>query len=67
MAEKKDPVFAAALVKISFEKKGKGRKMESALYLSILEDLGVTPEEVDQYLKEHREELEKLLKEKGGI
>ncbi len=64
---KKDPVFAAALVKISLEKKGKGKKLESALYRSILDDLGVTAEQVEKYLEDHREELEKLLKEKGGL
>jgi len=65
--EKRNPVFAAALVKVSLEKKGKGKKTESALYYSILNDLGVTAEQVDEYLHEHREELEELLKEKGGL
>ncbi len=68
MAEKakKDPLLAAAVIKVSWEMRGEQAKVFEEIYQGVLRDHGVTDEEVVAYLEKHRERIEKLARGTQG-
>jgi hypothetical protein len=60
----KNPLFGAAVVKAVLRKRG-GVTATSALYEGILRDLGVTDEQVEEYLKGHADEIEQAIRSHG--
>lgn len=62
---KRNPLFGAAVLKLSFElRESEGSEGFRFVYDGVLRDLGVTDEEVDQYLAEHRSEVEDAVRGK---
>lgn len=65
----KDPLFGAAILRLSLDLKGVLSPGGSAGYGEILDgvlaDLGLTHEQVDAYIQAHRQELEQVLRERG--
>lgn len=65
MAIRKNPLFGAAVMKLSFKERtestGDSYRM---VYEGVLRDLGITDEEVEKYLAEHRLEIEQAVKGK---
>lgn len=58
-ARKKDPLFGAAVLKLSFMlREGENEEGFRFVYEGVLRDLGVTEEEVDAYLEKNREKVE---------
>ncbi len=58
-APRRDPLFAAAVLKLSFLRRGEAAISGwKAVYEGVLRDLGVTDAEVDAYLLAHRAEVE---------
>jgi hypothetical protein len=64
-AEKKNPLFGAAVVKAVLRKRTGESGATSALYEGILRDLGVTDAQVEQYLAEHSEDVEQAIRSHG--
>ena len=64
-AEKKNPLFGAAVVKAVLRKRTGAGEATSALYEGILRDLGVTDAQVEQYLAEHIEDVEQAIRSHG--
>jgi hypothetical protein len=67
---KKDPLFGAAVLKVSLELKGMlNTAADQEGYNEILDgvvsDLGLTHDDLDRYITEHRVEIEKICREKG--
>lgn len=59
MATAKNPLFGAAVLKLSFRQRGEeAGEAFQMVYHGVLRDLGVTDEEVERFLEEHREEVE---------
>ena len=57
-SRKRDPRFSAAVLKVSFRMRGDdASEAFRRVYEGGLRDLGVTDEEVDAYLRDHREEI----------
>jgi hypothetical protein len=52
---KKNPLLGAAVVKQVLRKQGPAA--ESALYQGLLRDLGLTDEQVEEFLRDHAEEV----------
>ena len=65
MSEERDPVRAAAILKLSQQLQKKKTKAFKSIYRDILKDLGVTPKQVDDYIEANREELVELCRDKG--
>jgi hypothetical protein len=67
MTEKtRDPLFGAAVLKLSFIMKGLADEPGFRIvYFGALNDLGITNTEVDEYIKEHRQELETHIRSTG--
>lgn len=67
MATRKNPLFGAAVMKLSFQERtestGDSYRM---VYEGVLRDLGITDEEVEQYLADHREEVERAVRGQKG-
>ena len=64
--EKKDPLFSAAVVKVSMIRKGLGDSPGfRVVYMGMLKDLGVTDDAVNTYIAEHREALERHIAASG--
>lgn len=58
-AQKRDPLFGAAVLKLSFRMRGdEASEGFQRVYEGVLRDLGVSDEEVEQYLATHRDEVE---------
>jgi hypothetical protein len=58
-AQKRDPLFGAAVLKVSFRQRGdEASEGFRSIYEGVLRDLGVSDEDVERYLAEHREEVE---------
>jgi len=58
-ARKRDPLFGAAVLKLSFRQRGdEASEGFQRVYEGVLRDLGVSDEEVERYLVEHRDEVE---------
>lgn len=54
--QKKDPLFGAAVLKVSFGMRPEGNSEGFRfVYEGVLRDLGVTDEEVEAYLERNRE------------
>ncbi len=60
---RKNPLFGAAVVKAVLKKRD--GVQTSTLYEGILRDLGVTDEQVEQYLVEHASEVEEAIRSHG--
>lgn len=57
-SRKKDPLFGAAVLKVSFGMRGdENAEGFRFVYEGVLRDLGVTDDEVDAYLEAHREKV----------
>ncbi len=64
---RRDPLFGAAVLKLSFALRGHGAEESFRfVYEGVLRDLKVTDEQVDRYLDEHREEVEAAVRGKKG-
>jgi pseudouridine-5'-phosphate glycosidase len=61
---RKNPLFGAAVVKAVLRKRG-GVSATSALYEGILRDLGVTDEQVEEFLADHAAEVEQAIRKHG--
>lgn len=58
-ARRKDPLFSAAVLKLSFRLRGQeATEAFRFVYDGVLRDLGITDAEVEAYLAEHREAVE---------
>ncbi|WP_373047605.1 hypothetical protein [Vulgatibacter sp.] len=58
-AQKREPIFGAAVLKLSFRMRGdEASEGFRRVYEGVLRDLGVTDDEVERYLAEHRAEVE---------
>lgn len=56
----KDKLWGAAVLKMSFRLRGdEGSPAFKAIYPGVLRDLEVTDEEVDQYIDQNRDAVEK--------
>ena len=68
MADKheKDPLLAAAVIKVSWEIRGDQAKIFEEIYQGVLRDHGLTEEEVDTYLEKNRARVEKLARGESG-
>ena len=60
---KKNPLLGAAVVKQVLRRQGDGAS--SALYEGLLRDLGLTDEQVEEYLREHADAVEAALQTHG--
>jgi hypothetical protein len=58
-------LFGAACVHVTFERLG-GNPSDHSLYRDTLEELGVSDDEVAQFLREHRAEVESKLNTHGS-
>lgn len=57
-SRKKDPLFGAAVLKVSFGMRGdENAEGFRFVYEGVLRDLGLTDDEVDAYLEAHREQV----------
>lgn len=55
----RDPLFGAAILKLSMIMKGMASDPGfRVVYFGTLKEFGLTDNQVDTYIKEHREELE---------
>jgi hypothetical protein len=64
-AEKKNPLFGAAVVKAVLRKRTGDIDATSALYEGILRDLGLTDADVEEYLADHGEDVEQAIRSHG--
>ncbi len=65
-AKKKNPLFGAAVLKLAFAQRHEEQSPQFlAIYQGVLRDLGVSDEEVDRYLEQHRGEVVKAISGKG--
>jgi hypothetical protein len=64
-ADKKNPLFGAAVVKAVLRKRSGESDATSALYQGILRDLGVTDADVERYLAEHSADVEQAIRSHG--
>jgi hypothetical protein len=60
---RKNPLLGAAVVKAVLLRQGEGSS--STLYEGLLRDLRLTDEQVEQYLRDHREQVEAALSGHG--
>ncbi len=60
---KKNPLLGAAVVKQALRRQGPSAS--SALYQGLLRDLGVSDEQVEEYLRENAEAVEAVLQTHG--
>lgn len=64
--KRRDPIFAAAVLKLTFQsRKAEQSPQFQEIYQGVLRDLGITDEQVDVYLQEHRSEVEAAIRAKG--
>lgn len=64
--KKRDPIFAAAVLKLTFQNRKEEQSPQfKEIYLGVLRDLGITDEEVDAYLNDHRADVEAAIRAKG--
>jgi hypothetical protein len=64
-AVKKNPLFGAAVVKAVLRKRTRDAEATSTLYEGILRDLGVTDQQVETYLADHQDEVERAIRSHG--
>jgi len=59
----RDPLYGAAILKLSFMLKGKADEPGfRVVYFGTLKDLGLTNNQVDAYIAAHRERLEAAIR-----
>jgi hypothetical protein len=64
---RKDPLFGAAVLKLSFALRGSGAEEAFRfVYEGVLRDLKVTDADVERYLEAHRAEVEAAVRGKQG-
>lgn len=64
---RRDPLFGAAVLKLSFSLRGPGAiEAFRFVFEGVLRDLEITEEDVDRYLAEHREEVEAAVRGRKG-
>ena len=63
--QKKDPLLAAAVIKVSWQLRGDQAKIFEEIYEGVLRDHGITDEEVEAYLETNRGKVEALARGKG--
>ena len=62
-ARDRDPLYGAAILKLSFLLKGKADEPGfRVVYFCTLEELGLTNSQVDAYIAAHREQLEAAIR-----
>lgn len=61
---KRNPLLGAAVVKQVLRRR-QGASASSALYLGLLRDLGLTDEQVEEFLQENAEAVEAALESHG--
>jgi hypothetical protein len=61
MAAPRNPILGAAVLKLTLERQGADAALFSVVYEGTLRDLGLRDEDVDAYLREHRDEVEARL------
>ncbi|MDF1562520.1 MAG: hypothetical protein P1V51_05730 [Deltaproteobacteria bacterium] len=64
-AKKKDPLLAAAVIKVSWEMRGPQAKIFEEIYQGVLRDHGLSEEQVEAYLEKNRAKVEALAKGSG--
>jgi hypothetical protein len=64
-ATRKNPLLGAAVVKAVLRKRTRDAEATSTLYEGILRDLGVTDQDVEAYLTEHGDEVERAIRSHG--
>jgi len=63
--KKRDPLFGAAVLKLSFKLQGEDAAPGfNFVYEGVLRDLGLTDEQVVEYLEQHRAEVEAAVRGK---
>lgn len=63
---KKDPLLAAAVIKVSWQLRGPNAKVFEEIYQGVLRDHAITDEQVEAYLEKHREKVEALARGRKG-
>ncbi len=58
---KRSPLFGAAVLKALLSQRDQGQEAEKELYRGILRDLGVSDEEVEQYLARNQDEIDQAI------
>ena len=66
MPTKGNPVFGAAVLKLTLAKRLPAEPAMRELYTATLRDLGVSAAEVEAYVAAHRDEIEAAMARKGG-
>jgi hypothetical protein len=62
----RDPLYGAAILKLSFLLKGKADEPGfRVVYFGTLKELGLTNSQVDAYIAEHRSRLEAAIRSEG--
>lgn len=62
----KNPLFGAAVLKLTFTQRHAEQSPQfTAIYHGVLRDLGVSDDDVDRYLEQHRAEVQKAISGKG--
>jgi hypothetical protein len=68
VSPRRHPLLGAAVLKALLrESSPDGFESAQALYLGVLRDLKLTDADVDEFLVEHRAEVEKALGTHGGL
>ena len=62
---RKNPLLGAAVVKAVLRKRSGDSSATSALYEGILRDLGVSDAQVERFLADHEEEVERAIRSHG--
>ena len=66
MSKPRDPLFSAAILKLSMAKRGMiSEPGFRVVYAGTLKELGVTDSEVNAYISKHRERLESHIDSKN--
>ena len=64
----RDPLFGAAVLKLSFLLKGQADQPGfRVVYFGTLKELGLTNSQVDAYIAEHRTELEQQIRQGSKV
>lgn len=62
---KKNPILSAAVMKVSLSFREERAGMFKEVYEGVLRDFELTDEQVNEYIKDHREEVERLARGKS--
>ena len=59
-SKRKDPLLTAAVLKVSFGLRKSGGSMFQEIYKGVLRDFDLSDEDVERYIIENRERVERL-------